>query len=82
MDHDRFWNRCHLTFSKLLKSRSSWEASKIESGVYTQIRFQVSKATVIADGQEHDAVLHSGKLRLTRPFRVETGQTTVVQTGL
>ena len=54
-------------------------SQQIESGVYTQIRFQVSEATVIAEGQEHDAVLPSGKLRLTRPFRVETGQTTVVQ---
>ena len=53
-------------------------SQQIESGVYTQIRFEVSKATVIADGQEHDAELPSGRLKLTRPFRVEAEQTTVL----
>ena len=53
-------------------------SQELEAGVYTQIRLVISKATVVAEGQEHDADVPSGRMKITRPFRVEAGKTTAV----
>ena len=53
-------------------------SKEIEPGVYTQVRLVVSKATVVANGIEYPAEVPGGRLRLTRPFRVEPGKTTAL----
>jgi hypothetical protein len=51
---------------------------EVEPGTYSKVRFRVISVTVVAGGQEHQARVPSGRISLTRPFRVEEGKTTVV----
>ncbi len=53
-------------------------SQEVPDGTYTQLRFLINKATVTVDGEEHDVIVPSGKLRLVRPFQVEEGEITVV----
>jgi len=53
-------------------------SQEVPEGAYTQVRFVITKATVIVDGEEHDASVPSGKLKLIRPFQVEEGEMTLV----
>jgi len=50
----------------------------IAAGTYTQIRFDIDKAVVVAQGEAHVADVPSGKIRFHRPFVVEEGETTVI----
>lgn len=51
---------------------------EVPGGTYTQLRFIITKATVIVDDEEHDVSVPSGKLRLLRPFQIEEGEITFV----
>ena len=51
---------------------------EIPAGTYTQIRFEIGQAVVVAEGQAYIAKVPSGKLTFGRPFTVSEGQTTVV----
>ncbi len=51
---------------------------EVPSGTYTQLRFIITKATVVVDGEEHDVHVPSGELNLVRPFQVEKGGITVI----
>ena len=51
---------------------------EIPAGTYTKIRFEISRAVVVAEGEAHIAKVPSGKLTFGRPFIVREGQTTVV----
>lgn len=51
---------------------------EVPEGTYTQVRFTVTQATVIVDGEEHTASVPSGKLKVIRPFQVAEGETTLV----
>jgi DNA-directed RNA polymerase specialized sigma24 family protein len=51
---------------------------QIPAGTYTQIRFGIVRAVVVADGQAHIADLPGGKLSFHRPFVVNEGETTAV----
>jgi len=53
-------------------------SQEVPDGTYTQLRFIITKATVIVDDEEHDVVVPSGKLRLVRPFQIEEGEMTLV----
>lgn len=53
-------------------------SQEVPEGTYTQVRFMVTQATVIVDGEEHTASIPSGKLKLIRPFQVAQGETTLV----
>ena len=53
-------------------------SQEVPEGTYTQVRFIINKATVIVDGEEHEASVPSGKLKLVRPFQVEEGEMTLV----
>ncbi|MBI2855558.1 MAG: DUF4382 domain-containing protein [Chloroflexi bacterium] len=48
----------------------------VEPGLYTQIRFAISRVIAVAEGKEHAVEVPGGVLALVRPFRVEEGQTT------
>jgi hypothetical protein len=50
----------------------------LEPGVYTQIKLEVIRATVVVGGKEYPVQVPSGKLKLVRPFQVKEGETTVV----
>ncbi|MBI4336356.1 MAG: DUF4382 domain-containing protein [Chloroflexi bacterium] len=50
----------------------------VEPGTYTKVRFSITNATAVKDGQEYAVVVPSGQISLTRPFSVVEGQTTVV----
>ena len=49
---------------------------EVNAGTYTQVRAEITRATVIAGGEEHDAVIPSGKLKFVRPFQVKEDLTT------
>ena len=51
---------------------------EMPAGTYTQIRFEISEAVVVAQGEAHVADVPSGKIRIIRPFAVEDGEITVV----
>ena len=51
---------------------------EIPAGTYTQIRFEIGQAVVVAQGEAYLAQVPSGKLTFGRPFTVREGQTTVV----
>jgi hypothetical protein len=51
---------------------------QVESGTYTKIRFHITKATVVVEGVEHEADFPRDRLDLTRPIRVQEGETTSV----
>lgn len=53
-------------------------SQKVPEGTYTQLRFIITKATVMVGDEEHDVFVPSGKLRLVRPFQVEEGEITLV----
>ena len=53
-------------------------SQEVPDGTYTQLRFIITKATVIVDDEEHDVSVPSGKLRLVRPFQIEEGEMTLV----
>jgi len=48
----------------------------LEPGQYNQIRFHVSKASVVIDGEELEIKLASSTVKLVRPFTIEQGKTT------
>ena len=51
---------------------------EVNAGTYTQVRMEITQATVIVGGKEHDAKVPSGKLKFVRPFKVEEDGTTVL----
>ncbi|PZC45834.1 MAG: protein of unknown function (DUF4382) [Chloroflexi bacterium] len=51
---------------------------KVPPGPYSQVRFRVTGATVIANGMEHEIQAPSGQITLRRPFKVEPGKTTTI----
>jgi len=53
-------------------------SQEVPDGTYTQLRFIITKATVIVDDEEHDVSVPSEKLRLVRPFQIEEGEMTLV----
>jgi len=53
-------------------------SQEVPEGTYTQVCFIITKATVIVDGEEYDASVPSGKLKLIRPFQVTEGEMTLV----
>jgi len=48
----------------------------IDAGFYTQLRMNVTRATVIVGGEEYDVFVPSGTLKLVRPFQVEDDKIT------
>ncbi len=48
----------------------------IEPGFYTQLRMNVTRATVVVGDEEHDAFVPSGRLEFVRPFGVKDGEIT------
>jgi len=48
----------------------------IDTGFYTQLRMNVTRATVVVGEEEHDAFLPSGSLKFIRPFQVKDGEIT------
>jgi len=51
-------------------------STEVNAGTYTQVRMEITQATVIAGGEEHDAAIPSGRLKFVRPFQVEEDGTT------
>jgi len=51
-------------------------SKEIEAGFYTQLRMNVTRATVVVGEVEHDAFVPSGKLKFIRPFQVKDGEIT------
>ncbi len=51
---------------------------EISAGTYTQIRFEITRAVVVAQGEAYIAEVPSGKLSFGRPFTVREGETTIV----
>lgn len=52
---------------------------ELEPGKYTQIRMTISSVQVtLGNGEVHDVVLPSGKLKFVRPFDIVEGQTTAL----
>ena len=65
----------------LLKLRGVEEvlgSKEIETGNYTQIRMDVKDVIVTIDGEQQNAVLPSGKLKLLCSFEIERDKTTVL----
>ena len=50
----------------------------VEAGRYTQLRLDTETVTVVAGGEEHDAKVPSGKIKLVRTFEVKENETTVI----
>ena len=50
----------------------------VDTGTYTQLRMNITGATVTVDGIEHDVFISSGTLKFVRPFKVNGDETTVV----
>jgi len=51
-------------------------SKEIEAGFYTQLRMNVTRATVVVGEEEHDAFVPSGRLKFIRPFQVKDGEIT------
>ena len=51
-------------------------SKEIEAGFYTQLRMNVTRATVIVGEEEHDAFVPNGSLKFVRPFQVKDGEIT------
>jgi len=51
-------------------------SKEIEAGLYTQLRMNVTRATVVVGEEEHDAFVPSGRLKFIRPFQVKDGEIT------
>jgi hypothetical protein len=51
---------------------------RVPTGTYTQVRFDVQKATIVSEGSEFPASIVNGQVTLKRPFKVEEGKTTTV----
>lgn len=67
----------------LLKLRDSgaislYADSNIKAGTYNQIRLHVSRVVVIANGEEKEAKLPSGELKIVGKFVVNVGKTSTV----
>lgn len=51
---------------------------EIEAGQYTQIRLDVTKVIVMLAGEEIDAKIPSGKMKVVRPWDIEPGGKTIL----
>lgn len=51
---------------------------EVPPGPYSQVRFSVTGATVVANGMEHEVRPEAGQITLKRPFKVQPGKTTTI----
>ncbi|MEE9398792.1 MAG: DUF4382 domain-containing protein, partial [Dehalococcoidales bacterium] len=51
---------------------------EVNAGTYTQVRMEITQATVIVGNNTYNAKIPSGKLKFVRPFQVEEDGTTVL----
>ncbi|MFQ5996768.1 MAG: DUF4382 domain-containing protein, partial [Dehalococcoidales bacterium] len=72
VDEPRSFDLMQLVGGKML----DLGGKEVNAGTYTQVRMEITQATVIVGGVEHDAKLPSGRLKFVRPFQVEEDGTT------
>jgi len=53
-------------------------SNEVNAGTYTQVRMDITHATVIVGEDEHDAFVPSGRLKFVRPFQVQENGTTTL----
>ncbi len=53
-------------------------SQKVDTGTYTQVRMTIAGATVTVDGIERDVSIPSETLKLIRPFKVQSEETTAI----
>ena len=53
-------------------------SQEVATGTYTQVRMNITEATVTVDGMEQDVFIPGGTLKFVRPFKVQGNETTVI----
>jgi len=53
-------------------------SNEVNAGTYTQVRMDITHATVIVGEDEHDAFVPSDRLKFVRPFQVQENGTTTL----
>ncbi|MFQ5860881.1 MAG: DUF4382 domain-containing protein, partial [Dehalococcoidia bacterium] len=52
-------------------------SAELEAGTYSQVRLEVVRVLVTLDGEDQEATVPSGEIKIVRPIRVEAGETTI-----
>lgn len=70
-----------INLSRISDVRKFLGEGQVEPGSYTRVRLNISSASVSVNGSQREIKVPGSSIVINRPFKVRTGETTVLQFG-